>query len=812
MEPIRMIDRTALLSDTNALTGRLVDDLRERTESDDESRMTARNTYDRARSAGRTDKIWEEWREDLLAQVAAGWVLASVFVRFCEDNGLVDIPLLSGPGRALDIARDHRAEFFRADPTAGDREWLVEVYRRYQRIPAVAQIFGDRNPLWQLAPSADGARELLETWWARDEGREISHDFTDPDLDTRFLGDLYQDLSEHARKQYALLQTPDFIEAFILDRTLDPAIEEFGLAEVKMIDPTCGSGHFCLGAFGRLFGRWREREPGTGARELVQRALDAVHGVDVNPFAVDIARFRLLVAALLAAGERRLEDLPAFTLNLAVGDSLLHGTRPGAFFSGATEYGETLRHHYPTEDAEAAERILTADTYTTVVGNPPYITVKDAALNGVYRALYDSCHRQYSLAVPFKERFFQLAVHGSAERPAGFVGMITANSFMKREFGSKVIQEFLPRVDLTHVIDTSGAYIPGHGTPTVILLGRDRAPVGDTIRAVLGIRGEPGRPDDPANALVWSSIRDLVDRPGAENDFISVDDVERQRFAKHPWSLQGGAAPALGSALSLAAVMVLSDVVQAIGRTTVVGDDDAWVTPTEADQRRRGVDVAVFAFVTGENVRDYRVSGAPSTIYPYERLGGPPIDGDNETVRRTLWPLRVLLAARTVFGKTLTQRGQPWWVHLEHYTDKLRTPLSIVFAFVATHNHFVLDRGGKVFKQSAPVVKLPEGAGEDAHLQLLGLLNSSAACFWMKQVFHDKGNGGIGGGIASEEYERFYEFDSTKLKQFPLPSGRSLDLACALDEAAQELASVLPAAVAEREPPTRSALDAAAEQ
>src|SRR5680860_545798 len=603
MEPIRMIDRTALLSDTNALTGRLVDDLRERTESDGESRMTARNTYDRARSAGRTDKTWEEWREDLLAQVAAGWVLASVFVRFCEDNGLVDIPLLSGPGRALDIARDHRAEFFRADPTAGDREWLVEVYRRYQRLPAVAQIFGDRNPLWQLAPSADGARELLETWWTRDD--EIRHDFTDPDLDTRFLGDLYQDLSEHARKQYALLQTPDFIEAFILDRTLDPAIEEFGLAEVKMIDPTCGSGHFCLGAFGRLFGRWREREPGTGARELVQRALDAVHGVDVNPFAVDIARFRLLVAALLAAGERRLEDLPAFTLNLAVGDSLLHGTRPGAFFSGATEYGETLRHHYPTEDAEAAERILTADTYTTVVGNPPYITVKDAALNGVYRALYDSCHRQYSLAVPFKERFFQLAVHGSAERPAGFVGMITANSFMKREFGSKVIQEFLPRVDLTHVIDTSGAYIPGHGTPTVILLGRDRAPVGDTIRAVLGIRGEPGRPDDPANALVWSSIRDLVDKPGAENDLISVEDASRERFATHPWGLQGGAAPAVKAAIEAKRIAKLDQFIASSGATGYTRASDIYHAPI-GTTATHGVDPEhIRPFVTGDAVRDW---------------------------------------------------------------------------------------------------------------------------------------------------------------------------------------------------------------
>jgi hypothetical protein len=30
---------------------------------------------------------------------------------------------------------------------------------------------------------------------------------------------------------------------------------------------------------------------------------------------------------------------------------------------------------------------------------------------------------------------------------------------------------------------------------------------------------------------------------------------------------------------------------------------------------------------------------------------------------------------------------------------------------------------------------LPSEATEDDHLALLGLLNSSTACFWMKQVF-----------------------------------------------------------------------------
>src|SRR5205085_6213514 len=130
----------------------------------------------------------------------------------------------------------------------------------------------------------------------------LVHDFTDPSLDTRFLGDLYQDLSEAARKKYALLQTPVFVEEFILDRTLEPAIETFGLAKVKLIDPACGSGHFLLGAFHRLLEHWRKKEPATATRELVQRALGAVYGVDLNPYAVAIARFRLLLAAWKATG------------------------------------------------------------------------------------------------------------------------------------------------------------------------------------------------------------------------------------------------------------------------------------------------------------------------------------------------------------------------------------------------------------------------------------------------------------------------------------------------------------------------------
>ena len=138
--------------------------------------------------------------------------------------------------------------------------------------------------------------------------------------------------------------------------------------------------------------------------------------------------------------------------------------------------------------------------------------------------------------------------------------MITANSFMKREFGKKLIEEFFPKIDLTHVVDTSGAYIPGHGTPTVILFGRNRKPVGDTVRAVLGIKGEPSTPDDASQGFVWQSIVDQIDRAGAQDEFTSTADVPRTTFATHPWSIGGGGAADLKEQLEDECEHTLGDV------------------------------------------------------------------------------------------------------------------------------------------------------------------------------------------------------------------------------------------------------------
>lgn len=799
-----MIDSAQLLADLKGQLKLIEADLTARADDvTNEWGAALRAEHANATARERTGLPWIDWRNGQVAQAAVAWILATVFIRFAEDNDLLEgvavdgvraaLPWFAGPGERLERAVEHQSAFFTANPTAAGPDWLKHAFSALASLPAGrALVDPAHSPVWAAPVSGEAADRLLAFWRTTDASGALVRDFTDPTLDTRFLGDLYQDLSEFAKKQFALLQTPVFVEEFILDQTLTPAIAEFGLDALKLIDPTCGSGHFLLGAFGRLVDAWKTEAPGLDARERVAKALASVHGVDLNPFAVAIARFRLTVAALQAAGDRTLVAAPDYQLKLAIGDSLLGSQASSVkLFDGE----DADAFEYSAEDLAAYAGILQLNQYHVVVGNPPYITVKDPVLNKLYRQLYKTCHRQYALSVPFMELFFELAKRSDATTGAGFVGQITSNSFMKREFGKKLIEQFLAGkdsmspVDLTAVIDTSGAYIPGHGTPTVILVGRRRKPVGAAVRSVLGVRGEPGQPADPAHGLVWGEIVDHFGLDEFNGSYVTITNSDRDMYATYPWSLSGGGASNILERLNSQAARLV-DLESVIGRTTHTGLDEAFYRP-RGFSSRHGVTASV-PVILGDEVRDFRVDGSVETLFPYDATG---LQADvSAKFLEAVWPLRTPLRHRVDFGQTPEQRGLRWFDHSMFFPDRFRSPFGIAFAFVATHNHFVLDRGGKVFKQSAPVIKLPEGATEEQHLELLGVLNSSTVCFWLKQVSHGKGNGGVNEGFRGDDWEEFFEFTGTKLQELPLPTVLPLDRGRQLDSLARLQADALPAA------------------
>ena len=657
--------------------------------------------YNAAQAAQRTAATWSQWRNERVTQAAVAWVLLTVFARYCEDNALVSPRWIGGADAdQRSQALDARRAYFQAHPEHTDREWLGQIIAHFGKFTATAALVDSFSPLHLVAPSGDAARALLEFWWQQDDDGQPLYGFNG--IDTRFLGDAYQDLSEHAKKTYALLQTPEFVEEFILDQTLEPALADRPLEGFTVIDPTCGSGHFLLGAFAPPARALATPRPRVSARgNSSPKPSTASTASTSTPSPSPSPGSGLLVAALHAAGDTSIEQQIGYTPHLAAGDSLLWGAPQQALDDDLLTLGQTVRAD-ATENTAALKEILHRH-HDVVVGNPPYITPKDAALNATYRQMYRDLPRQYALTVPFMELLFHLAHPSGQERPAGWVGQITSNSFMKREFGSKLIEQFLPTVDLRMVIDTSGAYIPGHGTPTVIIMGRNQRP--SARHSARGARGagRAGRPDVPAKGLVWSSIVEHVDEPASKIP------TSGHRSPRSLFNGTHGACPAVGpSALESFVELPSGRLGAESAENRLFSDSHEMMFSSEPSTwpegthclgrplgRRRMRDWAHSA--RGRSSRITRISAACIVLKPTEQLRYS--SGHSERHSES----------RTTFGGETTGQSRPSLVRVASTAADTREMcrLSITFAFVATHNHFVLDRGGKVFKQTAPVSSCP---------------------------------------------------------------------------------------------------------
>jgi hypothetical protein len=183
-------------------------------------------------------------------------VLATVFIRFLEDNELIEPPYLAGIGDELQRAKDEHEMFFRQNPRLTEREYLEKVFTEVGALPAMKEFFDRKhNPIWQVAPSGDVAKDLLDFWRKTDpETGALAHDFTDPDWNTDSASDFLPGPFQFA-KAYAP-QTPVFVSNSSSTGRL-PRQSNL-LQIVRMIDPTCSSGHF-LSEDSSPFRLWQEK-------------------------------------------------------------------------------------------------------------------------------------------------------------------------------------------------------------------------------------------------------------------------------------------------------------------------------------------------------------------------------------------------------------------------------------------------------------------------------------------------------------------------------------------------------------------------
>lgn len=261
-----------------------------------------------------------------------------------------------------------------------------------------------------------------------------------------------------ARRTAGAFYTPPALIEHLLDTALDPVLDSVeDVAGVRICDPTCGSGLFLVAAARRIGAR-------LGRHDLGARC---VHGIDIDPVAVDLARTALWVEA------GRPADVVPFLDAVVVGDALSDPWEP---------------------------------SYDVVVGNPPFLNQLEraTALAGEdarrARAAAGGATGAYTdLSAMILLRSLDLV------RPGGRVALVQPQSLLAARDAGPVRSALLARSALTHLWASDQPVFDG--TPVLtcaptLVVGGDQG----TVSVTHGPSFEPMPPRSGVLDDAWSFL------------------------------------------------------------------------------------------------------------------------------------------------------------------------------------------------------------------------------------------------------------------------------------------------------------------
>lgn len=314
-------------------------------------------------------------------------------------------------------------------------------------------------------------------------------------------------------------ESPEVIARFVDDRGAgdlhDPEAVLAAIKAVRVCDPACGSGAYLLGMLQELLNlrsglfAARQVDATTTYRRKLEIIQNNLYGVDIDPFAVNIARLRLWLSLVVDYDDYdgdRLPPLPNLEYKLEAGDSLLAPDPSGGgqldmlrmqavqdYFALKEDY---LRAHGSEKPGlrrqiEAARTDIATWTrgkskvqgfdwqvefaevfadggFDIVVANPPYVRqelIKDIkpALKPVYPEVYTGTADLY---VYFYARALQMLKTG------GMLVFISSNKWFRAGYGKKLRQHLAEKTRIHSITDFGDLPVFGAIAYPVIFVGQ----------------------------------------------------------------------------------------------------------------------------------------------------------------------------------------------------------------------------------------------------------------------------------------------------------------------------------------------------
>lgn len=420
-----------------------------------------------------------------------------VFLRVCEDRAIEPRIVLRRYARTSNAYRHLvTTEFRRLDTTYNGQlfahhfsETLEIGDRFFQDLVASLYFPRSRYRFDVIGPDLLGS--VYERFLGKDlEIRDDSKVFVVEKPEVRHSGGVYY--------------TPQWIVERIVARTLDPLLNGVtprSVANLRIVDPACGSGSFLLGALDRLI-RWHESyfesHPNeTPERHFVdtqgQRRLTSdakadivirnIYGVDIDPQAVEVTQMSLYLKVLegenqqtLATQQRLFQRayLPPLDDNIKCGNSLLDfGDVPPTLLRDELAY-RINPFDWQNQPHGFGKVFKARGGFDAVIGNPPYTRVQVLRRfrpeeTGLYVEKYRSAATgSFDIAAPFIEKGVSLLRRTSSG--GGRLGFIVSRQFTETDAGEPVRESLSGGRHVEEIVDfDSGLVFEGVGAYTLLL-------------------------------------------------------------------------------------------------------------------------------------------------------------------------------------------------------------------------------------------------------------------------------------------------------------------------------------------------------
>jgi len=260
------------------------------------------------------------------------------------------------------------------------------------------------------------------------------------------------------RKAGGVYYTPDYIVKYIVENTVGKLINgktPDEVACIKIIDPSCGSGSFLLGAYQYLLD-WhlqyyrsektrkyektdtRRENPLTpegnlSTKEKKRILLNNIYGVDIDAQAVEVAKLSLLLKVMECESEASIQTslllfhepvLPCIDKNIQYGNSLIS---PDFYDDGLFLTPKEERKINVFDWQTAFPEICRQGGFDCVIGNPPYVLLQILERKEIFSYVADKYKSAH-----YKTDTYQLFIEKSVNilKPGGCLAYITPNTFL----------------------------------------------------------------------------------------------------------------------------------------------------------------------------------------------------------------------------------------------------------------------------------------------------------------------------------------------------------------------------------------------